>query len=148
MKAKDATSAASSRRAALAARLGFAVAVTAASAWMIASPAGPAFAHEQHGHAEHGGVVAEAGAFQGELVAKGGTLTLYLTDHGQPIATQGANARMTMLTGGKKSDLLLAPAGGNRLAATGAPVPGAGAKAVASVKLPDGRSGALRFEWK
>lgn len=148
MNARNGKSAASSRRAALAARLALATAVAAASAWMIASPAGPAFAHEQHGKAEHGGMVAEAGAFQGELVAKGGTLTLYLTDHGQPVATQGASARMTLLAGGQKTDLVLAPAGGNRLAATGAPMPGAGAKAVANVKLADGRSGALRFEWK
>ena len=148
MERKDAKRGATSGRAASAGRRGGAIVAMVVSAWLAASPTGPAMAHEEHGKAMHGGVVAEAGAFQGELVAKAGALTLYLTDHGQPIATEGATARMTVLAGGRKSDLTLSPAGGNRLAASGGPALAAGSKAVANVKLGDGRAGALRFEWK
>lgn len=117
----------------------------AAGALLVASPV---FAHADHGQPAHGGIVAEAGVFQGELVVGPAGLTLYLTEHGQPIATQGANARLVMLAGTGKTEVPLAPAGGNRLEAKGSFPSAAGIKAVASVKLADGRAGALRFELK
>lgn len=113
----------------------------------LAAPA-PAGAHAEHGQPVHGGIVAEAGTFQGELVARPAGLTLYVTDHGKPIPTQGASAKLVVLAGGQKVEAALAPAGDNRLEAA-QPVPiAAGAKAVASVRLADGRAGALRFEVK
>lgn len=118
---------------------------TAAASLALAHTA-PALAHAEHGQAKYGGLVAEAGLFQGELVAKGSALTLYITNHGEPVPTSGASAKMTVLSAGQKSEVVFAPAGDNRLAApSGAALP-AGAKAVVSVKLGDGRSGALRFE--
>ncbi|HYF58561.1 MAG TPA: hypothetical protein VEA81_06355 [Burkholderiaceae bacterium] len=110
----------------------------------VASPA-----HEQHGRPMHGGVLAEAGTFQGELVNGPKGPVLYVTDHGAPVATAGASAKLTVLAGGARSDLQLVPAGANRLAPAQGEAPLArGARAVASVKLADGRSGALRFELK
>ena len=126
-------------------RIATVVAVAAAAA--LAAPA-PARAHAEHGQPVHGGIVAEAGTFQGELVARPAGLTLYVTDHGKPIPTQGASARIVVLAGGQKTEAALSPAGDNRLEAA-QPVPmAAGAKAVASVKLADGRAGALRFEMR
>lgn len=129
-----------------AARRFAAIAVVATVAALHAP--GPTWAHAEHGQPAYGGIVAEAGAFQGELVARPAGLTLYVTDHGKPIPTQGASAKLVVLAGGQKVEAALAPAGDNRLEAA-QPVPiAAGAKAVASVRLADGRAGALRFEVK
>ena len=107
-----------------------------------------AFAHDDHGKPRHGGIVSEAGTFQGELVAGPKGPTLYLTDHGQPVPTAGASGKLVVLAGGQRSDLALSPAGDNRLApAQPMPLP-KGARAVATVSLKDGRSGALRFDVK
>lgn len=120
-------------------------AATSAGALLFASPA---IAHAEHGQSAHGGIVAEAGVFQGELVAEPTGLTIFLTDHGQPISTQGASAKLVVLAGGRTIELPLVPAGDNRFVAKGGRPLAAGAKAVASVKLADGRAGALRFESK
>ena len=108
----------------------------------------PALAHAEHGQPVHGGIVAEAGVFQGELVAQPAGLVLFITDHGKPVPTQGASARLVVLAAGHKSEVPLAPAGENRLEGRPAEALAAGAKAVASVRLADGRAGALRFELK
>ena len=113
------------------------------------SAAGPLRAHEDHGKPAYGGVVAEAGAFQGELVAaspKGATL--YITEHGKPVPTAGASAKVVVLAAGAKTELDFAPGGDNRLVAPGGQSIAKGARAVATVKLKDGRSGALRFDVK
>ena len=110
---------------------------------------GPLHAHEDHGKPAYGGVVAEAGAFQGELVAASAKgATLYITDHGKPVPTAGASAKAVVLAGGSKTELEFTPAGDNRLAAPGGQSIARGAKAVVTVKLKDGRSGALRFDVK
>ncbi len=108
----------------------------------------PALAHDDHGKPQHGGIVAEAGTFQGELVAGPKGPTLYVSDHGKPVPTAGASGKLVVLAGGQRSDLVLSPAGDNRLApAQPMPLP-KGARAVATVSLKDGRSGALRFDVK
>lgn len=111
-----------------------------------------ALAHDEHGKPRHGGLMAEAGSFQGELVAGPQGPTLYLTDHGRPVTTAGASGKLVVLAGGQRSDLALSPAGENRLApAQPQPLPlplPKGARAVATVTLKDGRSGALRFDVK
>lgn len=115
---------------------------------MALAASSPAFAHANHGEPMYGGVVAEAGMFQGELVARANQLTVYITNHGEPVPTAGAQAKATVLAGGQKTELALAPAGDNQLTATAAaPLP-AGARAVVAVKLGDGRAGSLRFELK
>ena len=107
-----------------------------------------ALAHDDHGKSQHGGIMAEAATFQGELVAGPKGPMLYLTDHGRPVPTAGASGKLVVLAGGQRSDLALSPAGDNRLApAQSMPLPN-GARAVATVTLKDGRSGALRFDVK
>ena len=105
-------------------------------------------AHDEHGKPQHGGIVAEAGTFQGELVAGPKGPTLYVTDHGQPVPTAGASGKLVVLAGGQRSDLALSPAGDNRLAPAQPFALPTGARAVATVSLKDGRNGALRFDVK
>ncbi len=107
-----------------------------------------AMAHGDHGKPRYGGVVAEGGVFQGELVVRDAAVTVFLVEHGKPLASAGASAKLTVLESGRTRDLTLAPAGENRLSADAGAALAKGTKAVASVRLADGRSAALRFELK
>ncbi len=93
------------------------------------------FAHAEHGQAQYGGVVAEAGEAQFELVAKDGKFIVFLSNHGQPLASKGASGKLTILDGAKKTELELKAAGENRLEASGSAA--SGAKALISVQLVD-----------
>ena len=82
--------------------------------------AGLASAHEDAPMlAQHAGVVTEAASGNNaELSAAGGMLMVYLRNHdGVDIASQGATAEVTVLSGGKKQVLALQPSGGNSLMA-------------------------------
>lgn len=94
-----------------------------------------AIAHAEHGQPQYGGVVAEAGMAQFELVAQGDKLIIYVSNHGQAVATAGATGKLTILEGAKKSELDLKPAGDNRLDAKGSAA--SGAKVLISVQLPN-----------
>ena len=122
--------------------------VALAAATVLAAGPATARAHADHGKPQHGGVVAEAGSFQGELVAGPKGATLYLTDHGAPVPTAGASAKLVVLAGAQKAEHELVPSGDNRMTVAGDATLAKGAKAVATVKLKDGRSGALRFDVK
>ncbi|WP_009522153.1 hypothetical protein [Imbroritus primus] len=111
---------------------------------------GTAFASGGHGHAhahkpEHGGVVAEASDVDFELVARADSLTLHVRDHGKPLATTGASAKVTLLNGSTKREATLAPAGDNRLEARGEFQVGPGTKAAALVSLPGRKAISVRF---
>ncbi len=93
------------------------------------------FSHAEHGQAQYGGVVAEAGEAQFELVAKDGKFIVYLSNHGQPLASKGASGKLTILDGAKKTELELKAVGENRLEAAGSAA--SGAKALISVQLAD-----------
>jgi hypothetical protein len=103
-----------------------------------------ALAHEDHGKPRFGGVVAEAGHYQAELVARSETLTIHVTEHGNPLPTAGGSARLTLLAGGKKTEVTLAPAGNNRFEAKGS-FAIKGAKAVAALNVPGNPPKTLRF---
>ncbi len=97
-------------------------------------PATHALAHAEHGQPQNGGVHAEAGEAQFEIVAKDGKLTVYVSNHGAPVDTAGASGKLTVLAGTAKSDIDLKPAGKNLLQAAGnAP---SGAKLLINVQLP------------
>ncbi|MCM8611989.1 hypothetical protein [Accumulibacter sp.] len=104
----------------------------------------PAVAHEDHGKPRFGGVVAEAGHYQAELVARSDTLTIHVTEHGNPLPTAGGSARLTLLVGGKKTELTLVPAGNNRFEAKGS-FDIKGAKVVAALDVPGKPPKTLRF---
>jgi len=80
-----------------------------------------------------------------ELVARPEAITLYVRDHGKGLSTQGASARLTLLTGTEKSDVALTHAGENRLEARGAFKVARGTKAVAVVTLPGRKTASVRF---
>ncbi len=109
--------------------------LTAASiAFSLSFGAGQALAHAEHGQPQHGGVHAEAGEAQFEIVAKDGKLTVYVTSHGAPVDTAGASGKLTVLAGTAKSDFDLKPAGSNLL--QGAGNAASGAKLLINVQLP------------
>ena len=98
----------------------------------------PAMAHLDHGKAQLGGVVAEAGEAQFEIVAKDGKVVVYASNHGQPVAMTGASGKLIALAGTAKSEIALKAAGDNRLAGEGAVAKGA--KLLLSVQLANGKT--------
>lgn len=116
-------------------KMNFKTLLTAASiVFSLSLGASQALAHAEHGQPQHGGIHAEAGEAQFEIVARDGKLTVYVTSHGAPVDTVGASGRLTVLAGTVKSDIALAPAGSNLLQGVG-PV-ASGAKLLINVQLP------------
>lgn len=94
------------------------------------------YAGAGHDHGpQYGGMVREVGSVTYELVAKSDSLTLYVSDHGKPIATQGAKAEATIYAGNDKAAVVLEPAGDNRLAAKGSFKVGVGVRVVLTATL-------------
>src|SRR5690349_10787048 len=72
------------------------------------------YAHETAGR--HGGRVADAGNFHVELVAKGETVDVFVSDGAQkPVPTAGFKGTAILVVGGKPARVRLVPADGNRL---------------------------------
>ena len=92
-----------------------------------------ALAHAEHGQPQFGGVVAEAGEVQFEVVGRDGKLVVHVTNHGEPLDTVGATGKLTVLSGTNKQDIQLKSAGGNRLEGAGSYA--AGAKLLLQVQL-------------
>lgn len=106
-----------------------------------------AFAHGEK--AKHGGIVQESSnGVSLELVAKDGKATIYVEDHGKPVATTGAIGKLTVLNGTEKSEVALEPAGDNTLTSKGDAKLGTGAKVIAAITLADKRSANVRFAIK
>ena len=80
---------------------------------------GSVLAHSEHGQAQHGGIVAEAGEAQFEIVAQNNRLTVFVTNHGVPVVTAGASGKLTILAGNSKRELELKPDGENRMTGSG-----------------------------
>jgi hypothetical protein len=108
---------------------------------------GPEHKHD-HGkdhQPRHGGVMVVIGHTDYELVAKPDRLMLFVSDHGQPLSTTGATAKLTLLTGKDKASADLRPAAPNRLEATGSFKLQPGTVAVATVTLAGKKAAAVRF---
>jgi hypothetical protein len=108
----------------------------------------PVYAHDAHGVPQWGGVVADAGEFQAELVIKAGQAKVYLSRHADMLPSQGASGRLTLLAGGKKHELVLQPVSDSALGATTTLTSGKGVKAVAVLQLPGQSPATLRFVMK
>jgi predicted lipoprotein with Yx(FWY)xxD motif len=102
-----------------------------------------------HGVAQpsHGGTVQEANDVSFELVVDADGVTLYLTDHDEPLSSKGISGKLTVLQGTQKTEADVKPAGDNKLRATGLKV-GAGAKVVAVLNKVEGQTVTLRFTVK
>ena len=107
-----------------------------------------AYAHGDAPKAKHGGIVAESKDIEYELVPKADSIALYVEDHGQKVDTKGASAKVTLLSGGEKSEIALLPAGENKLEAKGSFKLAAGTKAVSVVTLAGKPAATARFELK
>ena len=101
-----------------------------------------------HGGAtpQHGGVVQTASDLSFELVAQGTGAALYIVDHGKPADAGKFGGKLTVLHGAEKSEAEFKAAGSNKLEAT--VTLGKGAKAVATLQLPGGKSTTVRFSFK
>lgn len=109
------------------------VAVAGLAATLAVSPG---FAGAGHDHdPKYGGVVREVKNISYELVAKPDSLTLYVSDHGKPVATQGATAEAIVYAGNEKLAATLVPAGENRMQAKGAFKVGVGVRVAVTVTL-------------
>lgn len=114
----------------------------------LAVGAAPAvFAHGDD-KAKYGGVIAEVKDVNYELVAKADTVVLYVEDHGKKVDTNGATAKLTLLTDGQKTEVMLMPAGDGKLETKGAFSSKAGTKAIALVTLAGKPPASVRFEIK
>jgi hypothetical protein len=105
--------------------------------------------HEHaHDHtAKHGGKVEHTGHHHLELVAKGGTLELYVThEDGKAEDVSAAKASATVLADGKTEQVSLSPAGGNALKGSGGFNAGKGTTVVVSLTMPDHEPEQVRFK--
>ncbi len=86
----------------------------------IALIAAPAMLHA-HGSMkpQHGGMVQMSGETMMELVAGPKGVDVYLSEEDEPLTAAGFTAKLTQSAGGAKSEVVLKPAGGNRLSAPG-----------------------------
>ena len=108
-----------------------------------AAAAGPAGDHV----ATKGGVFVEGKEADYELVAKPGSVQLWVFDHGKLRNVSKASAKVTLLTGSDKQEVVLQPAG-DKLEATGSFKVGAGTKAIAVVTDAGKTLGTARFTLK
>lgn len=102
-----------------------------------------------HGGAKpmHGGVVQVANDVSFELVADTDGATIYLMDHGKPMATRGITGKLIVLQGSNKTEAEIKEAGDNKLRASGIKL-GKGVKLVAVLNNVAGKSTTVRFTVK
>ena len=121
------------------------IAIMLAALTLAASAA--AYADGEH-KPKYGGVVAVVKDVQYELVAKPDSVALFIEDHGKKVDTKGASGKLTLLSGGDKTDITLVPVGANGLEAKGMFKVPAGTKAVATITLAGKPATNVRFEIK
>lgn len=81
---------------------------------------------------QYGGVVHSKYDLNFELVRASDSVSLYLDDHGEPVATTDITGQIMILAGGKKSTATLSSAGTGKLVASGVQIPD-GAKVVVTL---------------
>jgi len=102
-----------------------------------------------HGGAKptHGGIVQVANDVSFELVADADGVTIYLMDHGRPMASKGTTGKLTVLQGSNKTEAEIQEAGDNKLRAAGVKLV-KGDKLVAVLNNVEGKSTTVRFTVK
>lgn len=102
---------------------------------------------DHHPDPRHGGVVAEAGKFHLELVAKDKTVTLHVYDHDdKPVDAANAKAQANVFSGKDKGVVALMPATGNMLKGEAAFTIRPDAKVVVSFTPAQGKAEQARFQ--
>ncbi|MDO8299236.1 hypothetical protein [Lacisediminimonas sp.] len=102
-----------------------------------------AFAHGDK--PKHGGVVQSASDLSFELVNRDGKAMIYVEDHGNSMPTAGASGKLTVLTGGEKSELALEPSAPNAMSTKENAKLVKGSKAIASISFADKKVVNVRF---
>ena len=97
--------------------------------------------------ARHGGVAQMASDVAFELAQMPEGAVLFLEDHGQPMPTQGAFGKLSVIKGSERSEADLVAGGDNRLVARGVRLD-SGARVVASVTLTNKKTVTVRFRLK
>jgi hypothetical protein len=114
--------------------------LAAAAALTLALPA-----HAHDAKPMHGGKVVDAADHHLELVAKDGTLTLYVrNEQDKPEAVKDAKATATVLSGGKQEVVTLTP-GTDSLSGKGALPIAKGTRVVVSLTMPGRKAVQARF---
>lgn len=93
--------------------------IVLAASCLLQLSAAPVWAHAEHGKPQFGGVIAEAGEAQFEIVGQGAKVVVHASNHGAPVDTAGAKGKLILLDGATKSEMMLTPAGTNRLEGAG-----------------------------
>jgi hypothetical protein len=88
---------------------------------------------------EHGGVVQLVGDMTFELVARPEGVELFVEDDGEEINSAEFAAKLTIVNAGAKSEVVLAPATGNKFEAKGVKI-APGSKVTALLTLKDKQS--------
>lgn len=79
---------------------------------------GAALAHAPE-KGKHGGQQTDAGNYHVEVVPRGNTLDVFITDHSEtPVSTKGFKGTAVLVVGGKAQRITLAPRGENILTGT------------------------------
>jgi hypothetical protein len=96
--------------------------------------------------APHGGQLRMTGPFHLELVAKGGELTVYVTDHADTkISVDGGLAKATIETGSARTQVHLHPVGDNMLKGSGVFPLTPDTVVIVFMKLPNHDAHSARF---
>ena len=104
---------------------------------------------QAHGDAKpmHAGIVQMVNDLSFELVAQADGATIYLMDHGKPMASKGITGKLTVLQGSNKTEADIKEAGDNTLRVLGVKL-GKGDKLVAALSNVGGKSMTVRFTIK
>jgi hypothetical protein len=116
----------------------------------LLAPTVPTWAHTdeyfESVEASHGGQLRMTGPFHMELVAKNGTLTVYVTDHADnPISVDGGLAKANIENGSTKTQVNLHPVGSNILGGSGNFSLTPSTVVIVFMKLPNQEGYAARF---
>jgi hypothetical protein len=104
---------------------------------------------QAHGDAkpQHGGILQTANDLSFELVAQADGATIYLMDHGKPLAAKGITGKLTVLQGSNKVEADIKEASDNALRVMGVKL-GKGDKLVAALSNVGGKNMTVRFTIK
>jgi hypothetical protein len=116
----------------------------------LLAPTVPTWAHTdeyfESVEAPHGGQLRMTGPFHMELVAKNGTLTVYVTDHADnPTSVDGGLAKANIENGSTKTQVNLHPVGSNILGGSGNFSLTPSTVVIVFMKLPNQEGYAARF---
>jgi len=120
--------------------------ITLVAVTLAVALSGAAMAHSEK--PKHGGIVSTASDLSFELVNQEGRTTLYITDHGKPLDTNGVTGKLTVLNGSEKTEVPLEPDGANKLLAKEDAKLAKGSKVVASLVFPGKKNVNVRFSVK